>query len=403
MEFKNMIKSIIYKDIESKALTTNDLQSLGYFVPNDGDDEFKKLDENFNCVVNSQGQPIKFENSEPIIGYFTGSFSYFHKGHIEIIKQFVLHLKEKHPKDYLMQNYYIVIAPAHTDYLATKYPDSQYIQNKQRYDQIIEQLQYQLFRNIVLDLNPMLNCYQDYNFTDLLFDFLNRNQIENSTNYILCGKDRAYFKNIEKYTNKLKVFYCDSFGDISSRAHIEQHPKPFTKKTLFLRCWKESEFKLFKDFFAEQYQEIIPIYIHDEIEFAKQQLKDNPDLITICKDYQHLMPYIQFSRKQLNPLADYYHDKPEELSQKVVIDSDSYSGETRKTIESLNSKLICYKNLNHQTDKYELLDIDDFYEDDFCYPYVDISSKCSMQPFLKKDYLNFNQFKKALKNERNYQ
>lgn len=421
------INSKIYKNIKNKLIKENPnikneeiltiLNNCGYFKPNDGNDKFKEIKKNVNILI----QPIISEktikkkfNKNTIVGYYCGSFSYFHQGHIEVIKQFINHIKENHHKEYLNNNYAIVIAPANVDYLYLKYPQSNYIQNKNRYDNIIKSIvnnfkNSKYKENIYMDLNPMLNNYQDYNFTDLIENFIKRNKIKTLNKYILCGKDRSYFKNIEKHTEKIKVFFVEEIKDkdnftLSSQHLINQNPNDFKQKNLYLRCYNENELNIFKKYLNNEYIDIIPIFIKDEIKKTKKIVSklnkktNKKEIVTICKEYKKIVKYIKFSRKQYNPLSDYFFIKNNKLNNKIVIDSDIYSGITKDFLKKNNNvKFYANIDLSNQTENYELLDIDDFYNEDFGYPFIDLSSKCSLRPFNKELHDKINNLKKELK------
>ena len=90
------------------------------------------------------------------------------------------------------------------------------------------------------------------------------------------------------------------------------------------------------------------------------------------------------------------------MSVDKILDSDVYSGGTKNQFIKENINFYSVLNFEGMNDSIELLDIDDFYLDDFHYPKYDISSKCSMKPFDIKSLKLFDEFKlklKELKNE----
>ena len=150
---------------------------------------------------------IKPITKDTVIVYYCGAFTYFHSGHFKLMSRAYYDLKAIH------DDVRVVISPANSDYIAEKYGTSVGVSNKQRYDRIIDYLAKSTYdefaKSIMIDLNPMLNMVCDFNFTDLVKNFVEKyvpyNEIK--TPYILCGKDRKYFKELENHTDKLKVYY----------------------------------------------------------------------------------------------------------------------------------------------------------------------------------------------------
>lgn len=381
--------SFIYSEIWDNKFPFKELEQVGWFdAP-----EFKSISnvnftKTFDCVINiTPGTNI---------GYFPGSFTIFHDGHAAIINKFF----DDNP------GAVVVIAPANSDYLVTKYgKENPYIQNKARYDNLYQGIEDRFegsrLSRIMIDLNPMLNNTSDHNFTDLLADFLNRQfcslHFMDTPPSILCGKDREYFKNLEEHTKLLKVFYVDSVDGLSSRNMMTV--KKVQKKKLILRINKEEELNLFREYFVNEYISIQPSYIEEEKKMVQNSKKYYPhqykNSITVCKDYADILPYHKLSRHFINPFEHDGFTTEYDFKNEIVFDSDIFSGSTRDYLESKGCCLFAVHNLIDSSFT-ELLDITDFYDVKWNYPHVDISSRCSMSPFTKDDHINFANFKKAL-------
>ncbi len=336
-------------------------------------------------------------NDRTTFGYFPGAFTIIHDGHIHVMLEFLRNFPDA----------ILVIAPANTDYLVEKYSkDNPYIANQGRYDRLVEAIERNFNDSdrarILIDLNPMLNNYTDHNFTDLFDDFLWRQKciLEDMRvpQYIIAGKDRQFFRNIEKLTDTLKVFYVDSYRDLSSRELMKLYP--VEKKDLILRVDGRSEYELFKSFFGNEYKSITPSYLSDELQWASLAAKGRNNVVTICKEYKNILPYVKMSRYYVNPFeqAGYQVHLPDNLYDCTVVDSDSYSGGTKEFLEIRGCTVLTYHNLYGRMGEIELLDIWDFYEGSYGYPYYDIAERCSMRPFTKSTHDRFSEFKKELKN-----
>lgn len=399
----------------------NEMQKIGYFETTTNsylkNIDSKKVIELIYCKIKDKSYISKQEH---VIGYYCGSFSIFHDGHISVIKDFFNYVKKNHPNHFVNKKFKIVLSPANSDYLVEKYNGHYtFTENKFRFDLIKEKIKGDKFLNklwsdgcLVVDINPMLNNLHDYNFTDLIKNFCDHHY-PNSIKYIICGKDKKYFKNLEKYQDYLKVFYSKGKKDldgnlISSSALLKINPYQynFNKKDLILRCWNVDEYLLFKKYFSHQYKNIIMQDINEEISyFNSQEIKID---FTICKDYKFLYPYIPFHRQYDNPLGNTHFDKTKmdnflkkkniNLDSKVIIDSDCFTGATKHFLESeYNCRLYSFIDLSNLHHQVELLDIDDFRLDDFAYPKYDMASKCSMPSFNFSSHKNFNEFKTKLK------
>lgn len=375
-----MITSFIYGEI---------LDQLGWF---DCGKPYSRLDEEAN-YVHFINQPITI-NEDTTIAYFPGCFAHFHDGHLSVVDDIKQSLEK------INDNYLIVIAPANTDYTVSKYgADSVYATNKYRYDRICEVLK-DYKGNVAVDLNPMLNNDRDYNFTDLLKDFVDRHiAFEQLTHapYIVCGKDRDYFTNLTKLTSKIRVWYGQDNTGLSSSDYIKNNPKPLPKKVCYLRCQNEHQYISFREFWSDQYVDIRPIYLSKELLRAEKMVPQAD--VTICKDYAHLLPYVPFHRKFINPLDSNngHEGDVEKLRGKQVLDSDIYTGSTARAIEQLQGTLLAVIDLSNDNDIVECVDFADFLEDNYCYPHYDISLRCSMKPFTKAYHDRLEMFKIYIK------
>lgn len=385
-----MDKSFIYSDLGAESLS-----SLGWFQPKVA---FQTIADDANYVKHINDCMVV--NSNTLIAYFPGCFAQFHIGHLDVVKQAIKHCKS------ITDNYLVVIAPANSDYTTEKYgKDSLFATNKYRYDRICSMLN-GIEGNVAIDLNTMLNFKVDYNFTDLIYDFISRQNI----NYndltrvpkIICGKDRDYFSNLVKLTDKIDVFYVEDTTGASSSAHINSvKNNKLPKKKLIIRGNDIAEYDLFKKYFVDQYESIEYCSLINEINAVKDWHNKAKFDITICKDYAGFLPYVKVNRRFDNPLSSGDgHITEGPFDGLKVIDSDIFSGGTKAFIEKNGGKLFAHHDLMGHTDGCELLDIPDFYNEKFCYPYVDISSRCSMQAFDLDAHNNFMAFKDALRNLR---
>ena len=299
-------------------------------------------------------------------------------------------------------NFYIVLSPANSDYIKHKYPDLN-ITNKSRYDLILESLQTldkDILSKIIIDLNPMLNMDRDYNFTDLLNNFVTIYGAcyHKGPHYVICGKDKN-FKILEQYTDKIKIFYADMQIEKHSKDLIKA--KPFQKKTCILRFNEVKELTLFKKYFKGYYNFILP----NQIEFEKELfdlIYTNKNMITICKDYQKELPYFKVSRNWINPLEqDGYINNIQGYDPKytMIIDSDTYTGGTMLYLESLGYevKIAGKDGFNFPQKDYDIVDFSDFYNiENYYYPYKDTSERMSLPTFDLKMHEHFQQFLKEV-------
>lgn len=381
--------SFIFKDISEDLKT---LESLGYFKPKQN--FFSEIEPGYNFISNISGN--KSINKDTLIVYYTGAFTYFHIGHYNLIVKAYESLKESYPN----KDIRIVISPSNTDYIFDKYGPDFNVTNKIRYERIVRFLNNQdcnFKEDIIIDLNPMLNTKYDYNFTDLLKNFVQKyvyyKDLEN-TPYILCGKDKSYFKNLEKYTEKVKVFY-DEGCETSSSDNLRLIGE-FNKKNIILRVHTKKEFNLFNKYLGTYYNSITPFYIKDEVKYIRKLISNiKPgtynNIYTNCRDYRSFLPYVKVRRcfkhpLDFNPTIEADAIDPGDL----YVDSDSFTGLTRDYINSKGSNLICIYDFRLKQDTYDIVDIDDLYKSDFRYPFYDLSERMGLPIFDKKLHKNFD-------------
>lgn len=369
------MKSKIYDEV---------LTTLGWFEPKV---EWKPLHfVNYTYSLNK----IDLTDKSNVF-YYPGCFTHLHDGHKALIKSVFNNNKEA----------IVVISPANSDYTVSKYGKSEYATNLHRYKRIKEYIHENPDLKIVLDINPMVNFTCDHNFTDLLEHFLNRHNLSLDTMkvqpHIVCGKDRSYFKTLEKVTNKLKVYYNEG-SDESSSDYIKKNPKPFEPKNLILRCQTLKEKNLFSDFFGEHYKKITPSLISEEKERVKRLDNLHKFDATCCKDYADILPYIPISRNWINPFEYDGYVTSGCLAGLKIIDSDIFSGGTKKFVESQGGSLTAVH--YHIDETTELLDIDVFLDPKFNYPFTDLSYRCSLPPFSTLDHISMSHFKECLTEER---
>ena len=238
--------SFIYSDI-IQTYGKNIARKCGYF--NTGKD-FELLVPYYSDIYDSLFDTLWKYFEKPTINslttfmYYPGAFTHFHEGHLDVVKQAYNFISQR------TDNFYIVLSPANSDYIKYKYPDLN-ITNKSRYDLILESLQTldkDILSKIIIDLNPMLNMDRDYNFTDLLNNFVTIYGAcyHKGPHYVICGKDKN-FKILEQYTDKIKIFY----GEMKIEKHSKDLIKaqPFQKKNCILRFNEVKELTLFKNSF----------------------------------------------------------------------------------------------------------------------------------------------------------
>lgn len=386
--------SFIYDEID---LSQEELENLGYYTTKVKD---------FKTIVPGLNQSYFFEKERPLtnktlIVYYPGAFSYMHIGHLKLIKEAYNSL--------ISDDVRIVISPANSDYLYDKYGSNVDVTNIQRFNRIVDFIEGHrdllggLIEDIIIDMNPMLNMTCDYNFTDLLKNFIDVSGLDYTqipTPYILCGKDREYFKNLTNYTEKLKVFFYTG-SDVSSRNFVEEMGT-FTRKDVLVRVHSIEQYDIFKRYMFPFYNTINMYLISDEIKDVESylSLKPSEPIYTNCKDYICTgLKYIPISRSFKHPL-----DKQPTVICKegipensLIIDSDIFSGTTQSFVGSFNSKIIAIHNYKHETHTKDIVDIDDIIREDFNYPHVDVSERIGVQIFTTELHNVFNNLKKELR------
>lgn len=371
--------AFIYDDLTANI---KQKEALGYF--NTKASSFFEISPRENFVYHSQFGEPKPITKETLIVYYCGAFTYFHKGHYNLIKEAYNELSKDN------DDVRIVISPANSDYIKQKYGDGVDVSNKKRYDRIVKFLGENSYdevnKSIIIDLNPMLNTVCDFNFTDLIKNFVEKYipyYDEIKTPYILCGKDRGYFKELEKHTKKIKVFY--GVGDENSSSNMINYMGVTRKKHILVRVHNTKEFEIFKSHMSNFYASITPSYISDEIAMVKSisgvMNSMYKTVFTNCKDYMDLLPYVKISRKFDNPLSDSIITGSPFAEGDLIIDSDIFSGTTKKIIENKGAKLTAIYDFSKFTDTHDIVDIDDLKKSEFRYPYCDLSSRMGLPLF----------------------
>lgn len=372
------------------------LDKLGFFEPKD---ENYRIKENYNQihVISGCEKPIT-ENTA--IAYYPGAFGTFHAGHVSAVTKAIEYIKTISPEDYV-----VVISPANSDYTIEKYgKDSVYSRNDYRFGKICEALE-GIEGNVAIDLAPMLNSTCDHNFPTLLKDFVEtRDSIDSIESLkhkpvVIVGKDRKDFALMKLVVDDIDFLYVeDTTGKSTSQIKSEDSNSVFKKKKVLLRCEKKSHYHLFVSYFAKEYETIFPLYIEDEFLAAHSIWNENKIDFTICKEYIDIgIPYQRLSRKFKHALdvpKEFIHDEDISFEGKLILDSDVYSGETKRYIESRGGKLISVMDFTNETGEWEIVDFNDFLNTDFCYPDFDIATRCSMRSFSHEDHKNYKNFVK---------
>ena len=390
-EFTGNVSSFIYDEIFFNH-GYKFLEECGYFRT-----EFPiPLDKNSHAVFSFFEEEKKITENTQVF-YYSGAFTYFHEGHISVIKKALEVAKD---------DFVIVISPANSDYIYKKYNYHHNVGNKARYDRIknllkqsftIEELQ-----NIVIDLNPMLNFDRDFNFTDLMKYFIEKyipfEKLKHKP-VICCGKDRD-FRKLAEYSNKVDVLYVGeedgSFIDYHSKEFLELSTK-LIKKICYFRCNNEKEYNAFKHYFGKYYYEIEPLYLEMELNEIRRMIYENEQsnspkrIATICKEYADLLPYIPFSRQFENPLENStFVDNPLFDEYDVIVDSDSFSGKTKEFItENHDVQFIALYDIQSygfDLNKIDIVDVSDIVRDDFRYPYVDVMERMGLRSFTERTH-----------------
>ena len=382
-----MFKSKIYDEV---------FESIGFFHTKE---EYRKIDANCNPIQFVTAEKSITENT--VIGYFPGCFAAFHDGHVSVIKKALAELKD------ISTDYLLAIAPSNTDYTVKKYGKrSVYATNYYRYNRILNRLRQDFpGEPIVIDLNPMLNARCDFNFTDLMESFADvMTPPKVKLNYIprvILGKDRQHYSALEELTDRVKFICVKDTTGLSSSAIIEDHPLILGKKHCFLRCNNIQEFTLFNKFFVSEYLSVSPMYTSQELFLAKLMIEEQgPFDFTICKEYKDLLPYVSLSRDfdhALDTPAKFIHGDVDFVGKKIL-DSDVYTGSTKRYIERLGGELLATfdKVAGYHPATHEIVDFDDFKKPNFCYPHVDVAERCSLPPFTFEMHQKYEQFRNEI-------
>ena len=371
--------SFIYDEISSDT----DKTKIGYFKTTLT--AFTELEPklNFDYSLGSIKKEIK---SDTIVLYYCGAFTYFHKGHYSLINKAYNEFKTEN------NDVRVIISPANSSYIYQKYGPEYNVGNKIRFERIISYFKYcdcSFLEDIIIDMNPMLNMICDYNFTDLIKNYIEKylsyESLKN-TPYILCGKDKSSFKNLELYTDKLKIYY-DKGCETSSSEILKDLPK-FDKKNIILRVHNIEEFKIFKKFMESKYESITPVLIKDEIKYVLNiadkaiRSKKYNNIYTNCKNYKDILEYVRVTRAFSHPLdGNPKIESPTIKPGDLYIDSDCFSGTTKKHIESFGSTLISLHDFRLKQSTHDIVDIDDLYKSNFSYPHYDLSERMGLPLF----------------------
>lgn len=395
--------SFIYKDLD---LDQNSLEMLGYFPTKK---EFHTLDPNklFQYHLGN----FKEITSETVIVYFPGAFSLFHYGHSDLITTCYAELRETY------DDVRIIISPANSDYLFDKYGSSTDVTNISRFNRILKALSginisKELFNSISIDLDPMLNTVCDFNFPDLLNNYISKigftfNTIQKP--YILLGKDRSSYKDIQEYTDLFNCYYFIGDSDVSSKDFKDNMGK-FIRKEVLVRVYDTQEFNIFKKHMFPFYNKFKMSLISDECKKVEEYLSvtnsSSNNIYTNCKDYESdTLNYVSIKRVFKHPLDKYptIHCDTTINKDDIFLDSDSFSGATQDYIESFNAKLIPLYNYRYFNTTQEIVDIEDIYKPEFNYPNFDISERLGIQIFTTEMHSIFNDLKQELQDYKNGQ
>lgn len=363
------IDSYIYKDIDQEQAI-----EAGYFETTEPWSDRCKVNTIDNLSFRSIGR-------DTLICYYSGSFGFFHDGHLDVIK------RAYEDASKITDDFVIVLSLANSEYSFSKYGNSSFSSNYDRYHRVNEYRALLSQYNVVIDLNPMLNYRVDHNFTDLMYDFIIKNvdiDISNLTHkpVIIGGKDKDY-STLNELTSDVKFWYYDEKVEKSTSKDYVTKEK--LKVSLYIRVHTKEEYNIFKSHMSNYYRKITPIYINDEIKDLTRLFKNEKKVITVCKDYGHLFEYIELKRIFDNPLSNSRHDEKDKEKFKkyqgyTVIDSDVFSGGTRTFIQNCGLKFHALIDLSKSKNT-DLLDIDDIKDEHFNYPYVDLSYRCSLPGF----------------------
>ena len=159
------------------------------------------------------------------------------------------------------------------------------------------------------------------------------------------------------------------------------------KKEILLRVHTKEEYKIFNKHMKIFYKSITPILISEEIKQVKNLIDLNTNsgydnIKTNCRSYRDILDYDSVHRVFKHPLDFEPSVQSEELKPKTLyIDSDVFSGATKKHIESFGSSLTVLYDFRFKQETHDIVDIDDMYKSNFKYPFYDLSERMGLEMF----------------------
>lgn len=361
------------------------------------------INPSYSCLYNLNDDPV---TEDTLVFYYPGCFTAVHKGHVDIIRRIYEYAES------LTNDFVIILSPSNYSYVKEKYPEhTSFDVNTNR----IQQLKYIVtdinedyleYRIPIVDFNCMLNSTKELNFLNSLDYCLQQLGISHLKNppYIVCGKDTD-FSLLSKYTDAVKVLHFDASYNVSTKDFLKQ--KSFVKKHCIFRCRTEEQYEIFCKHLGKYYESIQPSYLEDEKKAVQDIIDTLPrdrKIITICKEYQDILPYHKVSRgihsisssyDYLIPIGNYTITR-EDL---YIIDSDIYTGVTKRFLErSREAKQTVYAvmDFSDKHNDYEIVDYLDIIDEKFDYPYQNISYRMSLPEMTEEVYQDFKQLKKEL-------
>lgn len=362
------------------------------------------IDSSYNCLYNlNDDKPV---TEDTLVFYYPGCFTAVHKGHVDVIKRVYEYASS------LTDNFVIILSPSNYSYVREKYPEhTAFDINTNRINQlkyIVTDINedYLEYRVPIVDFNCMLNSMKELNFLTSLDYCLQQLGISHLKNppYIVCGKDTD-FSLLNKHTDAVKILHFDASYNVSTKDFLKQ--KSFIKKHCIFRCRTEKQYEIFCKHLSKYYASIQPSYLEDEKKAVQNIIDTLPKdrkVITICKEYQDILPYHKVSRGINSISNSYEHLVPvgsniitgEDL---YIIDSDIYTGITKRYLErSKQAKQTVYAvmDFSNKHTEYEIVDYLDMVGDKFDYPYQNISYRMSLPEMTVEVYQDFKQLKKEL-------
>jgi hypothetical protein len=237
---------------------------------------------------------------------------------------------------------------------------------------------------VYINVDPILNATEDYNFTDQIEPFVN----EGTHITVICGKDRNW-ELLNGLSPYVRVAHYEDRTGVSTSTHHTL--KPLVKKHCIIRTdsfWKSY---LFQIHFADHYSGFTTVLLEEELRWVEQF---RGKAYTNCKDYAHILPYFKVSRKFAHPwdLSPTFENPPTFAG--LWVDSDTYSGATRNLLTANGAEFTAYTVCDSQSD---VVDISDFESGAYTYPHVDVAERCSMMPWVSNDYSQMAQFLTSLR------